>query len=133
MRPMRRAAAPLLACLAVLLAVPVGAAGAAWQPVASIPGIFDLGGPGTDGRLVVAGAGKLYLVDLAGTVTPFAQGPGGYADDKGGEAYLAVSPGLHPGGAGCDFQPGDVYVLRLHAPLGITRVDVQGIKTGFAT
>jgi hypothetical protein len=130
---MRRAALPLLACVAALVVVPAGAAGAAWQPVASVPGIFDLGGPVTDGRLVVAGAGKLYLVDTSGAVTPFAQGPGGYADDAGGEAYLAVSPGLRAGGPGCDFQPGDVYILRLHAPLGITRVDVLGQKTGFAT
>jgi hypothetical protein len=130
---MRRAAALLLACIAVLFAVPVGAAGPAWQPVASISGIFDIGGPRADGWLVVAGAGRLYLVDPAGAVTPFAQGPGGYADDKGGEAYFAVSPGLHPGGPGCDFQPGDVYVLRLHAPLGITRIDLQGHKTAFAT
>src|SRR4029077_11381773 len=126
---MRRAAALLLAWTAVLFAVPVGAAGGACQPVASIPGIFDVGGPRADGWLVVAGAGRLYLVDPAGAVTPFAQGPGRYADDKGGEAYFAVSPGLHPGGPGCDFQPGDVYVLRLHAPLGITRVDLQGHKT----
>jgi hypothetical protein len=130
---MGRAAALLLACTAVALAVPVEAAGAAWQPVASVPGIFDLGGPRADGWLVVAGAGKLYLVDPAGAVTPFAQGPGGYADDRGAEAYFAVSPGLRAGGPGCDFQPGDVYVLRLHAPIGITRVDVQGRKTGFAT
>lgn len=130
---MRRTAAFLLACIAALFAVPAGAAGAPWQPVASVPGIFDLGGPRPDGWLVVAGAGRLYLVDPAGAVTPFAQGPGGYADDKGGEAYLAVSPGLHPAGPGCDFQAGDVYLLRLHAPLGITRVDVQGRKAGFAT
>jgi hypothetical protein len=130
---MRRAAALLLACTAVLFAVPVGAAGTAWQPVASISGIFDVGGPRADGRLVVAGAAKLYLVDPTGAVTPFAQGPGGYADDKGGEAYFAVSPGLHPGGPGCDFQADDVYVLRLHAPFGVTRVDVQGRKTAFAT
>ncbi len=133
MGSMRRTAALLLACTAVLLSVPVGAAGPAWQPVASISGIFDVGGPRADGWLVVAGAAKLYLVDPAGAVTPFAQGPGGYADDKGGEAYFAVSPGLHPGGPGCDFQAGDLYLLRLHAPLGITRVDVQGRKTAFAT
>ena len=65
---MRRAAAPVLACMAALLAVPVGAAGTASQPVASVPGIFDLG-PRPDGRLVVAGAGKLYRLDPSGAVT----------------------------------------------------------------
>src|SRR5438067_3998763 len=68
MGPMRRAAAPVLACMAAVLVVPVGAAGTAWQPVASVPGIFDLG-PRPDGRLVVAGAGTLYRLDPAGAVT----------------------------------------------------------------
>ena len=119
--------------MAALWAVPVTAASPAWQAVARIAGIFDVAGPRADGGLVVAGSGRLYVLDPQGAVTPFAQGPGGYADDKGGEAYLAVSPGLHPGGPGCDFQAGDVYILRLHAPLGITKVDGSGQKTGFAT
>jgi hypothetical protein len=130
---MRRAAALLVAIAAALNAAPAAAAPPHWQPVARIGGIFDVGGPQNDGRLVVAGAGQLYLVDPQGVATPFAQGPGGYADDKGGEAYLTLSHGLHPGGPGCDFQPGDVYILRLHAPLGITKIDVNGQKTAFAT
>jgi hypothetical protein len=130
---MRRAAALLLVVFGALVAVPVAAAPPTWQPVAKVAGIFDVGGPRKDGWLVVAGSGRLYLVDPQGAVTPFAQGPGGYADDRGAEAYIAVSPGLHPGGPGCDFVAGDVYILRTHAPLGITRVDVQGHKSAFAT
>ena len=130
---MRRLAALLLLCAAAAWATPVAAAGVAWQPRAKVAGIFDIGGPRQDGWLVVAGAGRLWLVDPQGAVTPFAQGPNGYADDKGGEAYLAVSPSLPAGGSGCDFQPGDIYILRLHAPLGITRVDVHGTKSAFAT
>jgi hypothetical protein len=129
---MRSAAALLLAVFGALLAVPVAAAPPTWQPVAKVAGIFDVGGPRKDGWLVVAGSGRLFLVDPQGAVTPFAQGSGGYADDRGAEAYLAVSPGLHPGGPGCDFQAGEVFILRTHAPLGITRVDVQGHKTAFA-
>src|SRR5690242_4984999 len=109
-----RLAAALLGCAACLQAVPVAAAAPAWSAQSRIPGIFDVGGPRADGWLVVAGAARLWLVDPQGAVTPFAQGPGGYADDKGGEPYLAVSPGLHPGGPGCDFAAGDVYILRLH-------------------
>src|SRR5258708_36824260 len=129
---MRRAAALLPALAALLYAVPAAAAPPTWQPVAKVGGVFAVGGPRKAGWLVVAGSGPLFLVDPAGAVTPFAQGPGGYADDRGAEAYLAVSPGLHPGGPGCDFQAGDVYVLRLHAPLGITRADVQGPKSAVA-
>lgn len=130
---MARVAALLVALAAAFYGLPAAGADPGWQPAAKVAGIFDVGGPRSDGRLVVAGAGRLYLVDPQGAVTPFAQGPGGYADDRGAEAYLAVSPGLHPGGPGCDFQAGDVYILRLHAPLGITRVDLQGHETAFAT
>ncbi len=129
----RRLATLLLAAAMAVWASPIAAAGPAWQPIAKIAGIFDVAGPRPDGSLVVAGSGRLYLFDPQGLVTPFAQGPDGYADDKGGEAYLAVSPGLRLDGAACDFQAGDVYILRLHAPTGITRVDTQGRKTAFAT
>ena len=129
----RLLAAALLACAAFLQAFPAGAAGLAWTSTAKINGIFDVAGPRPDGWLVVAGSARLWLVDPQGAVTPFAQGPGGYADDRGAEAYIAVSPGLHLGGPGCDFVPGDVYILRLHAPIGITRVDVHGVVSNFAT
>jgi hypothetical protein len=128
----RLTAAGMLGCAAFFQVFPVAAAGPAWQPLARVAGIFDIGGPRQDGWLVVAGAGRLWLVDPQGAVTPFAQGPGGYADDKGGEPYLAVSPGLHLDSPGCDFAPGDVYILRLHAPLGVTRVDAEGQKSSFA-
>jgi hypothetical protein len=104
-----------------------------WRPLATIPGVFDIGGPRTDGALVVAGAGRLYLLNPDGRTVPFAAGPGGYADDAGTEAYMAVSPGLHDRRAGCDFLPNDVFVLRLHQPVGITRVTQAGLASPFAT
>src|SRR5438034_7356921 len=72
----------------------------AWQQWRHVPGVFDVSGPRSDGRLVVATSGRMLLVDPArGAASPFAGGPGGYADDPGTEAYLAVSPGLHVAGA----------------------------------
>lgn len=132
-----RAAFAVLACLALCEAVPAAASTPpAWQPVAKIAGIMDLGGPRADGWLVAAGNARLYLLDPLGAVTPFAQGPDGYADDKGTEAYITVVPRLPAAAtnstAGCSFQPGDVYILRLHAPLGLTKVDVHGVKSSFA-
>ncbi len=82
---------------------------------------------------MVAGSGQLYLVDPNGGVSPFARGPQGYADDPGAEAYLTVSTGHAVSGAGCSFMADDVFVLRLHAPLGVTRIDGQGRATPFAT
>jgi hypothetical protein len=129
---MRALAVVLAACFGVAFSVTASAAAPAWQPVAHVTGVVDVGGPRSDGKLVVAGSAKLWLMTLAGALTPFAQGPGGYADDKGLEAYLAVSPGQAVEGTSCSFAPDDLYILRLHAPIGITKVDTSGKKSDFA-
>src|SRR5215467_13737965 len=123
-----------LAVLALLLAglAPADVEGPVWESWRHIAGVFDVVGPRSDGRLLVAGSGRLLLVDRMGTVVPFATGPEGYADDAGAEAYLAVSPGLHVTGGGCDFAPDEAFVLRLHQPFGVTRVSTSGIAQPFA-
>jgi hypothetical protein len=120
-----------LLLLTLLTTVRANAADVAWQPTVTIPGVFDIGGPRTDGSLVVAGSGRLYLVSPGGQVQAFAAGPGGYADDAGAEAYLTVSPGVHVRRGGCDFLPNEVFVLRIHAPMGITRVSQAGQASSF--
>jgi hypothetical protein len=102
----------------------------AWEQWQSVAGVFDLGGLRSDGSLLVAGSAALYTLAPDGTLTPFARGRGGYADDPGAEAYLAVSPAQHVASAGCDFLRDDIYVLRLHAPVGITRVSAAGDASG---
>lgn len=102
-----------------------GAAAPAWEQWQSAGGVFDLGGPRADGSLVVAGSAALYTLTPAGALAPFATG---YHDDPAAEAYLAVSPGLQ--GGGCAFAPDDVFILRLHAPIGITRVNAEGSQVG---
>lgn len=102
-----------------------------WHSWQHLPGVFDLAGPRGDGRLVAAAGGMLFLLSPDGTVTPFAEGPGGYQVTSGPEAYLDVSSGLRVAGAGCEFAPDDVFVLRPTAPLGITRVDAQGHASNF--
>jgi hypothetical protein len=123
------AAAALVAWLA-LAPVAVQAAGATWQPWQQIEGVIDIDGPRTDGTFVVAGKGALTLVDVNGNQTPFARGPGGYHEDPGAEAYIAVSRGGAVEAAGCSFTPDEVFVLRLHAPLGINRVSASGDESG---
>jgi hypothetical protein len=113
--------------------VPAAFMGPTWEHWRTVPGVFDVAGPRSDGNLVVAGTGQLFLVDPVGNLTPFARGPQGYADDPGSEAYITVSPGSEVTGVPCNFAPDDVYVLRLHAPLGITRIDSQGHASAFAT
>jgi hypothetical protein len=122
-------AAPPGALLA-LLPVSGAAAGPAWEGWQPVPGVFDLGGPRANGSLLVAGSAALYTLTQAGDPKPFARGPGGYRDDPGAEAYLAVSPGQHVAAAGCDFVRDEVFILREHTPIGITRVDSTGSETG---
>src|SRR5579864_6265085 len=98
-----------------------GASGSTWEQWQSVPGVFDLGGPRSDGTLLVAGSAALYTMTSSGAIDRFASG---YHDDPGGEPYLAVSPGL--GGPGCEFAKDETYVLRLHAPIGVTRVSTAG-------
>jgi len=102
------------------------AAAPVWTQWQSVPGVFDLGGPRADGTLIVAGSAALYTATAAGDLQPFARGPGGYRDDAGAEAYLAVSPGQRVAASGCDFTPDDIFILRLHTPVGLTRVDRTG-------
>jgi len=123
------------AVLALLFAglAPADVDGPVWESWRHIPGVFDVVGPRSDGQLLVAGSGRLFLVDGSGAVQPFAGGPGGYTDDAGAEAYVAVAPALHVAGSGCDFAADDAFVLRLHQPYGVTRVTAAGIAQPFAT
>ena len=108
--------------------VSVRADGVAWEQWKSIPGVFDVGGP-RNGFLVVAGSAALYLVHPEGEMAAFARGAGGYHDDPGGEAYIAVSPGGTVSASSCAFGRDETFILRLHAPFGVTRVDAVGAST----
>src|ERR1700682_3346008 len=103
-----------------------------WQSWQHLSGVFDLAGPRGDGQLVAAAAGRLFLTTRDGTITPFADGSGGYHAASGPESYIALSPGLHVSAASCDFARDDLFVLRPSNPLGITRVDPSGHATNFA-
>jgi len=127
---MRRLLAVTTAAWLALAPMTAHAAGAAWTQGAKVAGIFDVDGPRTDGSLIVAGAGALYLLDPTGTLNPFARGPGGYHDDPGSEAYLSMSPGGAVSSAGCSFVPDETFLLRLHTPIGITRVSASGDESG---
>ena len=123
----------LLAAHLALAPSPAFAADVAWEHWKTIAGIVDVDGPRTDGSVIVAGSAALYLVDPEGTVTPFARGPGGYHEDAGAEAYLAMSTGGNVSAAGCSFSPDDTFLLRLHVPIGVNRVNPTGDESGSFT
>jgi hypothetical protein len=129
----------LLASVVVLLAAqrvvttgPRAAAGSlAWQKGAHIPGVFDVIGPRTDGRLVVAATGGLYLLDASGQSTRFVPG---YSPRTGTESYIAVSPGLEDGNGACSFAPDAVAALDLASrPPGVTLISPQGAVSHLAS
>src|ERR1700694_6273570 len=115
---MRRLLAVLVAAHLALLPAPADAGGASWEQWKPVSGVFDVDGPRSDGSLIVAGSAALYLADPAGTVNPFARGPGGYHEDPGAEAYLAMSTAAHVAATGCDFAAEETYLLRLHGAVG---------------
>jgi hypothetical protein len=127
---MRRLMALLVLAQMAMAPATAYAADVAWEQWRAFAGAFDVDGPRSDGSLIVAGSAALYLVDPAGTATPFARGPGGYHEDPGAEAYLALSRGGHVTAANCDFAPDETYLLRLHVPIGINRVNAAGDESG---
>jgi hypothetical protein len=127
---MRRLGAALAVAALALGPTPAHAADLAWEPWQAIPGAVDVDGPRTDGSLVVAGSAALYLVNPDGTKTDFARGPGGYHEDPGTEAYLAMSTGGHVSAANCDWVPDETFILRLSVPIGIKRVSSSGDDSG---
>ena len=133
LRPVRRTLWAALLALAIGAGGgPAHAAAADWEPWVHLAGVFDLAGPRSDGRLVAAASGRLYLIDPAsGTVAPFANGPVGYAAEDGPESYIALSSGWRVASAACDFPADTLYVLRLKSPIGIDRVDPEGVASHF--
>ena len=102
-----------------------------WSTADPIPHVFDVAGPRSDGRLVVAAGGKLFLMDqVSGASERFAGGPGGYPGSGGEEPYIAVVPAAVA--AHGNFRLDEVVVLQLKPTGGILRIDSAGIAHPFA-
>ena len=100
-----------LACLLASCGADRAPAQVSWQPVQSAPGIVDVAGPRSDGRLVAAVGGGLELFGGTGLV-PFTHqtGAGAYLPTAG-ESYLAVSPGVRLPKSRCSFQRDDAFAI----------------------
>jgi hypothetical protein len=99
-----------------------------WKPFVHVRGPLDLAGPRADGRLVMAAAGRLWLLDRGGSLRRFAPA---YQSPGGEEPYIALASPL-AGEANC-FGQGAVYALRLGPHHGILRIDARGGVRSFAT
>src|SRR5690348_18498109 len=88
-----------------------------WPLADPIPHVFDVAGPRSDGRLVVAAGGKLFLMDQAtGALDRFAGGPRGYPGAGGEEPYIAIVPAATV--ARTTFHTDGVFGLPPKAPRG---------------
>ncbi len=105
---------------------PAGARLVHWTRYVHIHAVLDLVGPRRDGAMVVAAAGKLWLLHRSGAVTPYALQ---YTSPGGEEPYVALAP-RH--GDGCSFRPGTVYALRLRPPRGVVAIGAHGPVRQFA-
>jgi hypothetical protein len=114
-----------------------GLAGAAapavgqWRLLLQVPGIVDVAGPLSDGRLVLSTQKGLFLLRPGGAAQPFANGSGGYTAG-GGEPYIALAYGSRVWGVpGCSFEAGDVFALDAGPAPGINRVLPSGQASRF--
>jgi hypothetical protein len=105
----------------------------AWSTQLHVTGVVDVSAPRADGRLVVSGGSRLWLLDRrTGALTPFAAGPGGYPGGAGDEPYLALSPGGRVAAAGCAFAAGDLFVIQ-QSTRQVLRIDPAGDSQRFVT
>lgn len=97
---------------------------AQWEQWQHVPGVFDVAGPRSDGRLVVAAHETLSLMTSAGVQTSYAPR---YTAPDGSESYIAMTPGASLPGRGCSFPRDDLYALDLRtATPGVQQVSPSG-------
>jgi hypothetical protein len=105
----------------------------AWSTRLHVTGVVDVSAARADGRLVVSGGSRLWLLDRrTGGLTAFAAGAGGYSDANGDEPYLALSRGERVPAAGCAFVPDDLFVIQ-QGTRQVLRIDAAGASHVFAT
>jgi hypothetical protein len=129
------AAAAVAAICALLTATPAaGAAPLAWEQWAPIPGVYDVAGPLSDGRLLLATDTGLQELDPKTAVAVPAVPA--YRPEAGIEDYLVTGTGLSVPGAGCGFPSGAAYALQTKPPAVSTvgdqvgfRVPIPGVET----
>ena len=136
---MLRRALPISLALVLLgscggsAAAPGGAGEAKWKHFKSLNKAVDVAGPRQEGRLVAIAAGRLFLLDPSGTLSPFARGVHGFAGQGGGEPYMTVAPQRRPKTAGCTFHRDDVFVLQPGSSPAVVRVTAAGRAKKFAS
>src|SRR3954453_13727233 len=102
-------------CFALLAAScgagPAGAQEVTWTSFQPVPGVVDLAGPRSDGRLVVAMGGGLQLF-LGSGLQPFThQTEAGPYLPSANESYIALAPKVRLRKAHCSFHRDEMFAL----------------------
>jgi hypothetical protein len=122
--PVRPASAP---------ATPAGPAlPAHWVRFRHVAAVVDLAGPRAGGSFAVAADGHLFTMSRAGTLTPFARGPGGYATAVGPEPYIAVAGQDQVAGTHCSFPRGTIFAMQPGGRPGVIAIGANGQARRFA-
>ena len=125
-----------LALVACSSAGPTGggpALPAHWVRYRHLPGVVDLAGPAGDGSFTVAAAGRLFILSQAGTLRPFARGPGGYVTAIGPEPYLTMPAAGQIAGTHCSFPRGASYAIQPSRPPGVIMIGADGRARRFVS
>ena len=122
-------------CAGILLAAcgssATPAQAVSWQSFRAAPGVVDLAGPRSDGRLVAAVANGLSLFG-GGSLVPFTSqsGAGPYAPSAS-EPYIALTPEVRLPKSGCSFHRDNVFAIGDN-PDSIVRIDRKGRASNLA-
>ena len=103
-----------------------------WVEFRHVTEVVDLAGPRADGSFVVASNGRLLTMSSSGTLSPFAQGKGGYATKVGPEPYITLAGNYRPAGASCSFSSDTLYALQPEVPPGVISISASGQARRFA-
>jgi hypothetical protein len=101
-----------------------------WQSFRAAPGVVDLAGPRSDGRLVAGVASGLSLFG-GGQLAPFTSqsGKGAYAPSAG-ESYVALTPEVRLPKSRCSFHRDNVFAIGAN-PNRIVRINRKGKASNF--
>jgi hypothetical protein len=103
-----------------------------WSPLASVAAVVDItDARSRDGRLTIAAAGRLSLLETSGRLVPYARGRHGYFTHTN-EPYIARADGRTLGAAACAFLKDTIYALEPSSKPGVIRVDTRGEARTFA-
>lgn len=102
-----------------------------WVTLEHVKNVVDLAWPGAGGVITVAANGLLWHLSPSGTLSPFAQGPGGYKTALGPEPYIALVPATQPAADKCPFVPDSVFALMTGKQPGVVTVDGSGHVRAF--